>query len=233
MRIAVVDDEKIWQEKIEKSIRQFTKINVEEIIVFHSGEEFLEDNSEFEVVFMDVEMAGLDGFTTIEEHKRYHSKTKYIITTTHTELSRQGYKVEAFRYLDKLDIENEIKEALEAVALLVQQNKTISIEMEEGGRQEVRLKDIIYFETLNRKLLVHIITGTYMCKGNVSSFEEKLKKENFYLCHRSFLINLKYIERIDSSDILMKNGKKVLLSRRKNTELKEKFYNYKFSQANR
>ena len=99
MKIAIVDDERIWLEKIHNYVKQyFAKM---EVLVksFSSGEGFLNSRDDYQIVFMDIEMPGQDGFSVLQEYRKNHDVSLFIILTTHIEMSRQGYKVEAFRYM--------------------------------------------------------------------------------------------------------------------------------------
>ena len=65
--------------------------------------------------------------------------------------------MEAFRYIDKIHMKEEMEEALEAVIKLFRQEKRVSIVIENYGNRKFKIKDIIYFETQNRKLLLHTV----------------------------------------------------------------------------
>ena len=116
MRIAVVDDEKNWLVKIKRYIKEYFGEMDVEIRTFFSSEAFLEDAGEYQFVFMDIEMQGRDGFSVLQEYRMEHVDSLFIILTTHIEMSREGYKVEACRYIDKYKME-EIREALDSAPL--------------------------------------------------------------------------------------------------------------------
>ncbi|MCI5936760.1 MAG: response regulator [Eubacterium sp.] len=111
IQVAIVDDEKIWREEIEKTIKDRFPTSHLTVTVFTSGEELLRDERKFDVVLMDIELQGMDGFSALSEYRRENGQAIFIILTTHVELSREGYKVEAFRYVDKFHME-EMEEAI-------------------------------------------------------------------------------------------------------------------------
>lgn len=120
MRIAVVDDERNWLVKIKRYVKEYFGEMDVEIRAFFSGEAFLEDAGEYQIVFMDIEMPGRDGFSVLQEYRMEHEDSLFIILTTHIEMSREGYKVEAFRYIDKHKMMDEIREALDSALLNLQ-----------------------------------------------------------------------------------------------------------------
>ena len=128
MKVAIVDDEKIWLEKIRSYVRNYFGEMDIVIKVFSSGESFLKDANDYAIVFMDIEMSGRDGFSVLQEYRMDHEDSLFIILTTHIEMSRQGYKVEAFRYIDKYEM-NEIEEALDSAMLRMEKYQEIEIPM--------------------------------------------------------------------------------------------------------
>ena len=101
MNIAIVEDETKLHLIVKKEIQKYYGKNVQ-ITVFSSGEEFLREDQEFQIIFMDIEMPGKDGFSVSKEYMNRFPDTLIIIMTTHTELSRLGYRINAFRYINKL-----------------------------------------------------------------------------------------------------------------------------------
>lgn len=229
MKIAIVDDEEWFREKIKNYVENIVPNS--QILLYQSGNEFLRSRDEFELVFMDIEMPGIDGFQTIAEAKKINVDAKFIIITTHTELSRVGYKVEAFRYIDKLRLEHEIQESIESYLEIRKEKQSLPIRIE-GHECSVTIGDILYFETEKRKVVMTIKKSNIICDMPINELYEKLKKYNFYMPFRSSIINFKYVSSFDKNTIIMMDGHSVNLSRRKIAEFKGKYFEYKFNNAN-
>ena len=113
MRIAIIDDEMYWRTTAEQIVIQHYS-NVEVIIdTYQSGKQYLNSKIQYDISFVDIEMSGVDGFETIEKARTYNQDGVYIILTTHTEMSRKGYLVNAFRYIDKINLTDEMIEAMQ------------------------------------------------------------------------------------------------------------------------
>ena len=236
MRIAIVDDESAWRQQTEEMVRrnitQFTKEETE-MITFDCGEHFLEAAEYFDIVFMDIEMEGKDGFETIELYQEKFPESLSIILTTHTELGRKGYRVAAFRYIDKLELAEELNEALESAVKVLGRNVKISIAVKTLGEIKLPVKDILYFETELRKVKIHTKQDVYICRENMGELEEKLKERGFYRVHRCYLVNMQWAGEFNKKEICMKNGNKVLLSGRKYQDFKKEYMKWKFGNGNR
>ena len=102
MVIAVLDDEVFWRGKAIESIR--TVLGDDTVIEqYDSGEKFLSENKQYDIVFYDIDMGTgrLDGFQVCCEYSKMYPDSCSIILTSYTQYARKGYVVNAFRYIDK------------------------------------------------------------------------------------------------------------------------------------
>jgi len=96
----------------------------------------------------------------------------------------------------------------------------------------VKIKNIVYIETIKRNVIVHMGNDAVTCDAAISEMERALADEGFYRVHRSFLINLRCVESFCKTDIKMNNGDMVMLSTRKFTEFKKRLMEYRYYLAN-
>lgn len=232
MKIAIIDDSKNWRQKIKEEIFRYLDISDEDIDMYSGGEQYLESQKKYDISFVDIEMAGIDGFETISSARKYNPDGFYIILTTHEELSRKGYIVNAFRYIYKMKLE-ELDEAISAIQVLQERNKTIEVSVIGGGIKELELKNIIFFETEKHYILVHTKQGVLKCNNNMRDIENMLPNQWFYRCHKTYIINLDEIKRIDRKIVYLNDGNDVDISRRKVNQFKEIYFNRQYKQLNK
>ncbi|MBQ4069237.1 MAG: response regulator transcription factor [Lachnospiraceae bacterium] len=232
MKIAIIDDDMKWREKAEKIICQYFNDDEIQIDVFQDGLQYLEKQTKYDVSFVDIEMPILDGFMTIERAREYNKDGIFIILTTHTEMSRKGYLVNAFRYIDKLRIVEEIRESLDSVEILLNRKEKILLNVIGEGKREICLKDIIYIETEKHWIIVHTNSKRIKCRDNMSDIEHILANRWFYRCHKSFIVNLDEIERIENYIIYLNNGDDVDIARRKVPAFKRAYLSRQYECGN-
>lgn len=231
MKIAVVDDERLWQAKVKNLLERHPwKENIE-IDLFSSGEAFYK-KKDYDIVFMDIEMGKMDGFETSYRYKENNQDFVLIFLTTHMEMSRRGYLVNAFRYIDKSNVEEELKEALEAIELLRQKNHVFQFHVVNMGTIHLKLKDILFIETEKRNVIIHTKEQSFVSNRKIEELEEELKEWGFFRSHKSYLVNLTNILKFDKLNIYFKAGKKALVSTRKYADLKESYLRQKYVIAN-
>lgn len=119
MKIAIIDDEKLWREKVEEITLQIYSSNIE-VDLYDNPLSYLSCNEKYDISLVDIEMKEIDGFETIKRAREKYTNGIYMILTTHTEMSRKGYLVNAFRYIDKKNLEEELHEAFSSAYKLLQ-----------------------------------------------------------------------------------------------------------------
>ena len=160
LKIAIVDDELKWREKVTKLVEKYVSAKAK-IDVYNSGEDFLEGKNKYDIVLMDIEMPGIDGFDTLTNYNKLYSGSIIIILTTHTDFARKGYLVEAFRYIDKLNIDIELKEAFDRIIEMRKKEKYYLIGENKDSTRRISINDIMYIETEGRHTVIQTIDGEY------------------------------------------------------------------------
>lgn len=232
LKIAIVDDEQKWIEIAKQQTINYWKKDAK-VCIYHDGKSFLESMEEFDIVLMDIEMPELDGFDTIKEYKKRKGKGLILILTTHTEMSRKGYQVDAFRYIDKLQMQEELVEAFDSARFRLRQERFVSIAIKNAGKKEIPIKKIIYFESELRNVILHTDEGNYACTEPLSKLKERLESDGFFMPHRSYLVNFEWIKSFAEKEMVMKNGDELMMSRRRYGECKDRYYEWKFKIASR
>lgn len=231
MRIAIVDDQEKWRVCVEELIKKHYGQDTPQIDQFDCGENFY-DKDEYDVVFMDIEMSGMDGFETAKRYKQNNEDALILFLTTHVELSRRGYMVNAFRYIDKACIVEEVEEALCSIDELPKKDRMIAFHVVNMAEMHIRVRDILFVETEKRNIIVHTAECDYISNRGIDEVEKELKDCGFFRCHKSYLVNLERVRKIDRVYAYFGNGTKAMISTRKYMEMKERFFVYNSMIAN-
>ena len=231
MKIAIVDDDIKWRERVRSEIVRYDVNKEMEIDFFTSGEMYLGSKERYDLSFVDIEMPGMDGFETIARAKETDADGIYIILTTHIEMSRKGYVVNAFRYIDKLQLE-EIKEAIDSAKTVLGRNKKIEVNVIGDGVRKITLKNIIYVETEKHYILVHTRQGTIKCSNTMKEIEDMLPDNWFCRCHNAYIVNLDEITHMDDRIVYLSNGSDIDISHRKMNQFRKIYLSRQYECAN-
>ena len=216
MKIGIVEDEAVWRDKIQTMIEKYCR---DKNISFQIN---------IDLLFLDIELAeGEDGFETAEQLMNLGSKCKVCFLTSHTESARLGYRVNAFRYIDKKHLE-EINEAIDFFLKTKIQDRMISCNNTAGIRIKISLNELLLVETNGRKLRYLILDGReHLCEGKISEAARSLSRFGFFQIHRSYIVNLKYIEKANSHEVTLCNGLRVVIGRAHSKEFKKEFFKWR------
>lgn len=223
MNVAVVDDEKIIREHLQNLIERCRPDCRTE--GFASGEELLAARKQFEIVFLDIRMDGLDGMETAKKLRErskdgLQEKTVLIFVTGIREYALEAFDVAAFHYLLKPVEEKKLSEVLERAVREVEKRKGCrqgQLVFKTRNRSvTLQPEQILYLENRGRKLVIHT-AGTAGDKAieiyaAMGGLEEQLGG-SFYRCHRGYLVNMAYISEYDSESITLSNGETVYLAK--------------------
>ncbi|MCM1558676.1 MAG: LytTR family DNA-binding domain-containing protein [Butyrivibrio sp.] len=229
MKIDIVEDEAVWRDKIQAIIEKYCRDKdiPFQINSYRSGKDFMK-NPDTDLLFLDIELAeGEDGFQIAEQLMHCGNKSKICFLTSHTEQARLGYKVNAFRYIDKKHLE-EIGEALDSFLETKIQDRIISCDDTAGIRIRINLNELLLVETYGRKLRYLMLDGKeHFCEGQISETARSLSQFGFFRIQRSYIVNLKFIEKADSRKVTLCNGLEMAIGRTHRNEFKEAFCHWR------
>lgn len=91
-----------------------------------------------------------------------------------------------------------------------------------GAINKISINKIAYIEVMRKDIIVHTSENEkYIVKNSMDNIEKSLKQYNFFRCHKSYLINIDYLQ-IIQKNIATVNGDEVPISRRRINDLKDK-----------
>ena len=91
--------------------------------------------------------------------------------------------------------------------------------------KNVLADDIYYIESSNRKIIMFMRDGKTECYGKISEFEDQLR-EGFFRIHKGYLVNMRYVERYSRTEVRMKDGSSLLISKYKYQDFVKAYLEY-------
>ncbi|MCI8484257.1 MAG: response regulator transcription factor [Lachnospiraceae bacterium] len=232
MRIAVCDDEKVMRDTIAQRIQRFYPSY--QIVKYERGEQLLEDPEENDLIFLDIQMEGMDGIETAKQLRKHNSQAVLVFLTAWEEYVFQAFDVDAFHYLVKPLKKEKFYQVLEAAVNRVKENilfqgkgeEKRSIVIKTGGTsRKIIVDEIIYVEVRNRKLTLYTWKDKIEFYGKLSELERKLG-EDFIRPHRSYLIHFRYVQKYCAAEITLEDGTVILLAKQRYGEFVKQYLKY-------
>lgn len=185
-----------------------------------------------DILFLDVVMPGQNGMDVAKEIRQYDTNMKIIFLTSSPEFAVESYSVGAYFYQLKPIWEESFFRLMDAVlAECVKKKKNSLILRSKDGITRIDLQQLEYCEVLGRKLLFHLENGAVLeSAGSLDDLAGQLMQySNFFRPHRSFLVNMEYIQNISSRSIKMVNDAEIPIPHGKCSEIKNTYMEYAFN----
>ena len=179
---------------------------------------------------MDKMQQGIDAATKI---RATDSVVTLAFTTTSTEHTLESYRLKASSYLEKPVVVADVKEVLE-LALTKKKNIPSINLLIDGTYQDIPLESILYCEQQNLSVIVNTLSGVLRASRTVKlNYIESLLSDGFLRCHNSYIVNLKYVNRIDREwkVFAIQNGANVHIRQQMMKKAMEALENYRLSRA--
>lgn len=230
MRIAVCDDDTLMLEQILKYVKAyFDKVCVKcpEIACFSDGEALLSDKGEKDILFLDIEMPGINDIYVGNELKRKHKNIIIFVVTSYPEYLDDAMRFQVFRYLSKpLDVQRFFRNMKDAMNLYNAITVKVPVEIRQGVHT-LLASSIIMVEAFGRKVIVHSTIRDFESVHNMQYFLELLPKNCFFQTHRSFIVNFEHVMDFDHTLVHMAGGLfSAYLTKRKYSAFKEAYLLY-------
>lgn len=185
-----------------------------------------------DILFLDVVMPGQNGMDVAKEIRQYDTNMKIIFLTSSPEFAVESYSVGAYFYQLKPIWEESFFRLMDAVLAECEKKKKNSLILRsKDGITRIDLQQLEYCEVLGRKLLFHLEDGAVLeSAGSLDDLAGQLMQySNFFRPHRSFLVNMEYIQNISSRYIKMVNDAEIPIPHGKCSEIKNTYMEYAFN----
>lgn len=219
LSIAICDDEAMQCLRMAGMVRKILdemKI-LHNIRQFNSGKELLCAEEDFDIIFLDIMMRGIDGMRTAKLlRKRMKKEEILIFISASREYALEAFEVEAFWYLLKPVDEKKLRMVLQKIIGKTEKEmQEFILVSKERQKKKLFLNNIYYFEIRGRTIDVHGADGIFTYYEQIGNLEKMLQKKGFFRCHKSYLVNLKYVESYTRQEILMDNGERIMIAKRR------------------
>lgn len=223
IKFGICDDDKKVIEEIKQCIKSYEGIKYE-IFTYESGEELLNSFKKVDVIFLDIDMTGINGIETAKKIREFDKEVKIIYVTSYTDYLNLAFSVHAFGYLNKPVNKEEIHKQIKEVLSYSKEKKREKLEfLTLEGVVRLFPEDIYYFEYINRKVILETSDKKYILKAKITKMAEDMKEYGFIMPHKSFTVNLFHVKCIKGYNIFMTNGSIIPLSQKKSSEFRNEF----------
>lgn len=237
MKIAIIDDlteeRAILRHLVNKYFEDRKELynispNFEE---FENGEAFLENyaSGKYEIVFLDIYMNKLTGMDVAKRIATLDRNCSIIFFTTSDEHQLEGYGVHAVGYIMKPVVDHipALYTAMDYATSRLQMDKAGIKVSTDYGEMYLYYRNILYLDCIDRTVYIHLANRTLKVCGKYKDYQNRFLSDSRFLeCYRNVIVNMDYIDIPLDCDFILKSGEKLPISRRKKSNVMEKYMLY-------
>lgn len=220
--ITICDDDKVILDQLCTYLKRMEELTGEhfQITCLTSGEKLLSQlPPDTDILLLDINMRPISGLEAARDLRKRYRHLCVIFVTSQVQYALDCYDVHAFGFLRKPiqfgQFRQQITDALELLAA----RQGVMVALKAGGEiHRYHCNEIYYMEAHRHTISVALQNEKREYGGRLSELEEQLREHDFFRCHKSILVNLRKIQRIGQTELLMLNGDTIPLSRHRRQE---------------
>lgn len=220
IKIALCDDDSPFVSKITGLIQSLLQNGTESpVITTYINPAALtaaiSDGERYDIFILDVQMPERSGLEVARCIRKYQPNAALIFLSSHLNYATEGYKVQAMRYVSKLDLDHALPEALEQAVAALEKTDTRSI-MVQHYQNYTRIlhKDILYVQKIQRS--IQIVTdrqGNFKDNRGIKELFSEIDDPRFIFTDRAYFVNLDYVQELNGSWLVLTNEDRIPVSR--------------------
>ena len=239
IQIAFCDDDQTVLDQLSALLEKYRAQRCVQIqcTAFHSPLDLLaeiEKGTRYDILFLDVIMPAENGITAAKEIRQYDNVVKIIFLTSSAEFAVESYVVGAYFYQLKPIWEESFYRIIDAALEACHKEQSDSLILRcKTGITRVALNQLEYCEVIHRTLLLHLNSGKVLeSSGSLDELSRQLAPYGcFYRPHRSYLVNLEYVQTLSYRAITLACLAEIPIPRGKYNEVKSAFLDYAFQKG--
>lgn len=232
LNIAIVDDEKLVCSEIMEMLKKY---EIEKSIAFNvhsflSGENLIyeiDDGTLFDIIFLDIELEAING-VQVGEYIRNNcndQKCQIIYISSKTKYALELFKIRPFDFIIKPVTYEKIKNCLEEYVRVYSVDEYFECTTKKQ-KKSISINDIIYFESIKRKFVVHGLNFDCEFYGKMQDLLDDNRLKSFILIHQSFLININHIITYEYDSVEMTGGDILTISKTNRKDVRRKILEF-------
>ncbi|MBQ7797278.1 MAG: response regulator transcription factor [Lachnospiraceae bacterium] len=231
IRVAICDDDREYGSWLEAEVRKVFGAGTE-VYGYSSGEDYLVDvDMMHELIFLDVEMPGIDGIETAARIRKENRNAVLIFISGVRNPTPDSFKVAPYRYLLKSFSNEELEQELQEI---YSETKRVFADdylvcEKDGHSIRVKLLDILYISIVRGGCEIHTYDGHMdggFVREKLAVLAEKLESKDFAQAHNSYLVNLRNVDSFSKTEVVLKDKTVLAISRSKYGEFENQMFYY-------
>lgn len=220
IKIALCDDELTALDNLKLKVTDYIQNkNLEcNITLFLSGDSLLASSDFFDIIFLDIKMNGISGMEVAKRLRQAEKESHLVFVTSLKEYVFDAFDVDAVNYLLKPIEEHKLMATMDKIISNIAKSSNVFLILQSGHEiKKLKLAEIFYAEVFNHKVFIHTKDGIQNYNKKIDHLNSELS-EDFFRCHRSYILNFKHVKSYGQGFATLTNGQKIPVAKRRQQE---------------
>ncbi len=186
-----------------------------------------------DILFLDIDLDEKNGIDLARGMRQCNPGAVLIFVTNFSEYAPEGYEVDAFRYLAKADLDKKLPAYFsDALTVCRKRRQTVDI-LCEGERVPVPVRAVTYVESQGHKQCLYMAgwsRAELYTRLSMAQLEDLLCPLGFLRIHKQYLVNMAYLQTLQSTGAVLTTGQRLPASARGYRENKQEFLKWQAQQ---
>lgn len=230
LRLAICDDDSVVLSVVSGAIASaFKKKGIQvEVLTFRRAKDLEErmKELEFQLLFLDIDMPEMDGITFAKKVRASNSRTDIIFVSSREDKVFDALRTNPGGFIRKSRFLEDAPEVIETW-LKNRPKEEVPKLVVQGARETVSysLDSILYIEGEGKIQNIHIASqkDLVQVRRSMQELEEVLAPQGFLRIHKGYLVNYRYIRRLEDTEAVLTNSERIPLSRRRVQEIRNRY----------
>lgn len=225
MKIAICDDSLAQRNELEA----FLSAREYEINTFESGTQLLNslgEKTKYDIVFLDIQLTDILGTAIAKKILQISPNTDVVFISAYPQYVTEAFGLHVSQFLLKPLTKTAFLKELDRLLERRAKEKVCWYVPVKNGIYKFSPSDIIYIESYQRHLKIQTHESSFDVVGKLSDVEKIFYPYDYRRCHQGFLVNLRYIKRIQADTLICKPNFVVPISVRKRAEFLREYSRY-------
>lgn len=233
--IAICDDDTFYLDNIAYKVSLLFKnhkqlIHMDKFTDTADLLEAIRSGTDYKLIFLDIQFPQSNGVDAARKIKSISLNTDFVFLSTTSDYALESFDVAPLYYITKPEDDLKLEEA---VKRFLRKNSINKITIKTSSKViSLDIDSIIYFEIMGHSILMHTSDNVkYELKGTLKELESIIPTAHFVRVHKSFIVNFKYITKIERYKITLRTDFTIPISKLKYNDLQNQFIEYASKKA--
>lgn len=228
MRILICDDDQEALDILNTHIQEYMRNRFINFTVVSTTNpmEILNGNDSFDLAFLDIQMEGIDGIALAKELKQRNGKLALFFVTNYDVYQDSAMDMQALRFFSKPINVKRLHAGLDKAMEYIDGAYVDVYLYGENAQIRILVDDIMYLTRENRKVWMYTKNTSYPLREGFDSWCQKLPPLFFYQVHKSFYVNLHYVQKYAYTELVLNDGTQIPIAPRRQAEFHKFWFEY-------